>query len=198
MKKLLLVSQSPRRQQLLHDAGIEFSVISNLELIEIPKPELSIDDQIKNLAHQKAKQVIQILSDNQLQRKVLLTADTMVVFNGEALGKPKSEADAIRMLSMLSGNTHSVKTAYCFVDIEQDEWLTGIETTGVCFRKLSESEIIDYVKTGEPMDKAGAYGIQGQAGKFVSEIDGSYSNVVGLPVNIVQQQMQQNGWNKIL
>ena len=198
MKSLLLASQSPRRQQLLQDAGIEFSVVSNLELIEILRPELSIDDQIKDLAQQKAKQVMFHLDDEKLQDKVLLTADTMVVFKDEALGKPKNEQDASRMLHMLSDNTHCVKTGYCLVDIEQDEWLIGIETTLVRFQKLSEQVIFDYVKTGEPMDKAGAYGIQGQAGKFVSYIDGSYSNVVGLPVEIIQQHLQQNGWNTAL
>ena len=171
--KLILASNSPRRKQLLTEAGLTFSVIpSNFKEEEncgLP-PALYC----KQLAENKAKSVYN--KDD----SIVLGADTIVVFNGEILGKPKDKNDAINMLTKLSGNKHLVITGYAI--IKNGVVYSGYEETFVEFNNLSPTLIKDYVESGSPLDKAGAYGIQ-DGYELVKNILGDYNNVVGLPVN---------------
>jgi septum formation protein len=125
-----------------------------------------------------------------------LSADTIVVLNGEILGKPVDEAEAVKFLKSLSATRHEVITGICLVDVS-GKTIVESETTQVEFRALSDKEISEYVATGEPMDKAGAYGIQGGGGKFVKGYVGSISNVVGLPIEKLQQVLKENGWDQL-
>jgi septum formation protein len=171
--KLVLASRSPRRAELLAAAGIEFRVDA-ADIDETPRPGESPREYVLRLAEAKAGAV-----DGEL----VLAADTTVVLGNEIMGKPADASDAVRMLRALSGNRHVVLTAVALKRAGRIE--TEAASTAVWFAPLSEREIEDYVASGEPMDKAGAYGIQGLASKFIERIDGSYSNVVGLPVALV-------------
>ncbi len=169
---MILASGSPRRSELLTSIGVKYRVVvPNIE--EILNTSLSIPDQVMDLAVQKADA---INVDNEL----ILAADTIVVIEDVVLGKPRDNADAVRMLKMLSGKTHSVLTGVCLkngstYDVFYDENI-------ITFKKLSEKEITEYVETGEPLDKAGSYGIQGLGGNFVESFTGDYNNIVGLPL----------------
>ncbi len=171
--KLILASNSPRRKELLKNAGLDFKVIpSNFK--EEENCGLSPSLYCKQLAENKA------LSVYNGDDSIVLGADTIVVFNGEILGKPKDENDAIRMLTKLSNSKHLVITGYAI--IKNGVVYSGYEETIVEFNNLSPTLISEYVKSGLPLDKAGAYGIQ-DGYELVKNIDGDYNNVVGLPVN---------------
>ncbi len=170
--KLVLASASPRRRKLLENAGLEFSV-RPADVDESRRPAESPLGYVERLAETKARAVWRA-------GELTLGADTTVVASGEILGKPADESEARTMLARLSGRAHEVVTGYCAFDGERAA--TGVETTKVFFRALSESEIAAYAASGEPLDKAGAYGIQGLASKFVERVEGCYFNVVGLPV----------------
>ena len=179
--KLILASNSPRRKELLQEAGLSFSVIpSNFKEEE----NCGLDPSLycKQLAENKAKSVYS--GDN----SIVLGADTIVVFNGEILGKPKDEDDAIRMLTKLSNNKHLVITGYAI--IKDGIVYSGYEETIVEFNDLSYTLICEYVKSGLPLDKAGAYGIQ-DGYELVKNIDGDYNNVVGLPVNKILEILNE-------
>src|SRR5450755_2882535 len=171
---LILASASPRRAELLRNAGIPFTV-EPAHIAEQPLPHEQPLQYAQRLARDKARAIFARHSDN-----VVLGADTVVVVDQHLLEKPRDTQDAARMLRLLSGRAHQVITGVCLVakGYEQIE----AEITEVRFSVLSESEIADYVETGEPMDKAGAYAIQGMASRWVERIDGCYFNVVGLPV----------------
>jgi septum formation protein len=166
---------------LLRAAGIEFDVIP-ADVDETMDPEDQPDGYARRLAQLKAEAVIR-----QAPGRSILGADTIVIIDNEVLGKPADTADARRMLGLLSGRTHTVMTAVCLVnpDAESERVQTSVARTSVEFAPLSQAEIAWYVASGEPADKAGAYAIQGLASRFVTRIDGSYSNVVGLPVALV-------------
>jgi septum formation protein len=171
---LILASASPRRAELLRNAGISFTV----EPAHIPEQPLPGEPPLQyaqRLARDKARAVYARHSDD-----VVLGADTVVVVDEHLLEKPQDATDAARMLSLLSVRAHQVITGVCLVAKGYEK--TEAETTEVRFSVLSESEIANYVQTGEPMDKAGAYAIQGMASRWVERIDGCYFNVVGLPV----------------
>jgi septum formation protein len=171
---LILASASPRRAELLRNAGISFTV----EPAHIPEQPLPGEPPLQyaqRLARDKARAVYARHSDD-----VVLGADTVVVVDEHLLEKPQDATDAARMLSLLSGRAHQVITGVCLVAKGYEK--TEAETTEVRFSVLSESEIANYVQTGEPMDKAGAYAIQGMASRWVERIDGCYFNVVGLPM----------------
>ncbi len=173
IKKLVLASQSPRRRDLLSGLGFTFTVHSpDVDETVSGKPE----DMVKELSERKARAVA--VNEN---NALIIAADTLVAFEGLALGKPEDEEDAVRMLTTLSGNTHSVYTGVCIMDSESMEYVSFVTKSGVRFRNISKEEIKAYVQTGEPMDKAGAYAIQGGAGKFVDNVIGSYNNIVGFP-----------------
>ena len=177
MQKWILASQSPRRRELLSRLVSDFEILaddSEETLIPGEKPEQAV----KRLAQEKAENVSKKTGKDAL----ILAADTVVVLEGRILGKPKDEADAFYMLSNLSGNTHQVFTGMAVLDAKTGRCETAAEMTKVRFRKLSEEEILRYIASGEPMDKAGAYGIQEKGALLVEGIEGDYFNVVGLPL----------------
>ena len=181
---IILASASPRRQELLKNAGIEFTVQPS-DIPEIPRAGESPRAFGERMALEKARAI-------QAQAKgcVILAADTVVAVGGEILGKPEDAADAARMLRLLSNRTHQVITAVCLLAAEFED--VQSETTAVHFNAMSETEIAEYVATGEPMDKAGAYAIQGLASRWISEIEGDYYNVVGLPVDLVWRMLHEH------
>lgn len=173
-EEILLASKSPRRRELLSNAGVKFSVeVSDAE--ENYDPLLPPGEIVKTLSRIKAEAVAKNHPD-----QTILGADTIVVLDGEILGKPKDEADARRMLHLLSGRTHEVYTGVTILRGRRK--IQFFERTKVTFFRLSDEEIASYVATGEPMDKAGAYGIQLRGARFVRRISGDYATVVGLPV----------------
>jgi septum formation protein len=191
---IVLASASPRRQELLRNAGISFTV-QPAYINETPLASESPRDCAERLAREKALAVSQANSE-----QWVLGADTIVVVDDAILGKPRDAEDAARMLRLLSGRTHAVITGVCVVEPVVSghgpgagEIKTASETTLVTFCDLSDREIRDYVATGEPMDKAGAYAIQGIASRWIPRIEGDYSNVVGLPVALVYRMLRERG-----
>jgi len=183
--RFILASNSPRRRELLENVGFEFDVVPSTVPEEV-LPGEAPETFVRRLAVAKASQVAACAP----RGSVVLGADTAVVVNGEILGKPLDADDAARMLRRLSGRSHRVLTGVCVV--EAPDRIHGVEhaSTEVWFRDVSEQEIRAYASSGEPMDKAGAYAIQGIASRFVTRIDGSYSNVVGLPLSLVDQLLR--------
>jgi len=191
---LVLASASPRRQELLRNAGIPF-MVQPAEIDEAPLAGEAPRDCAERLAREKALAVFQDQPKN-----YVLGADTIVVVDDVILGKPRDADDAARMLRLLSGRTHAVITGVCVVGPVAGFQFpvssnpeTASETTLVTFCQLSDDEIRDYVATGEPMDKAGAYAIQGIASRWIPRIEGDYSNVVGLPVARVYAMLRGRG-----
>ncbi len=184
--EFILASGSPRRKELLGDLVEKFTIIPSLadENIPVTTP----DKYVKILAERKA---VEVASRPENEGKIVVGADTVVAFNGEILGKPKDEEDAFRMLTALSGNTHEVYTGVCFARQTAGVWNieTRVEQTKVRFLPLSAEWIRAYIQGGSPMDKAGAYGIQD--GGLVDFIEGSYTNVVGLPVELVKDVLDK-------
>ena len=181
MQKLILASASPRRKELLEQAGYRFEVIpSTCE--EIVPAGLSPKETVEGLAYQKALDVYSLYPD-----AVVLGADTVVCFDGEILGKPRDKEDAARMLRLLSGQTHEVRTGFALL-AKGIEFVSS-EAAMVTFFQLTEEEIARYVESGEPMDKAGAYGIQGKGAVLVRSVLGDYFNVVGLPIATVARAL---------
>lgn len=183
--KLVLASASPRRAELLSQVGITYEVIKP-ELEEKPDPGKNPCDIALALAEEKARSVAQ-----KLDRGVVLAADTLVVYRGELMGKPVDQDDARRMLRLLSGSRHEVITGLVLLDSASGLMEKDYAITTVWMRSISEVEIDDYVEGGEPLDKAGGYGIQGRAALFVDRIDGCYFNVVGLPLSLLYDMMQK-------
>jgi len=173
---VVLASASPRRSELLELAGIRFRV-APADIPEEPLPGEEAVEHALRLAEEKARAAAGREADGQF----FIGADTIVVLDGRIMGKPTDQNDAVRMLTELSGKGHEVVTAYAVLDKQSNVCIKRAVRTQVVFKQLSEQEISDYVKTGCPMDKAGAYAIQGGAAHFVREIHGSYTNVVGLP-----------------
>ena len=180
--KLILASQSPRRQELLKLFRRPFTVeVADVdEKMDDSQPAFS---EVARVSRRKAEAVAREQED------VVIAADTIVVCDGQILGKPKSTEHAVQMLTMLSGRAHQVMTGLTVV--RGNEVVNCTEVTDIWFRKLSRKEIEDYVATGEPMDKAGAYGIQGGAALFVQRLEGDYYNVMGLPVCRLWQMLGQ-------
>lgn len=175
MKHLILASGSPRRKEILEQVGLDFCVLPS-DVEEIITKQVP-SDIVMELSKQKAEDVWEKLDD---KKHIVLGADTVVAYDGKILGKPKDVEDAKAMLRMLSGEKHSVYTGVTLVSENGLE--TFFEETLVEFYEMTEKEINAYVATGEPMDKAGAYGIQGKAAAFIKGIEGDYYNVVGLPI----------------
>ncbi len=187
---LVLASASPRRQELLRNAGIAFTV-QPADVDETPLAGESAQECAERLAREKALKVAQACAGD-----VVLGADTVVVVGGENLGKPVDGEDAARMLRLLSGREHQVITGVCVVSPNSrtpEDVEVASETTLVTMATLSEDEIHEYVASGEPMDKAGAYAIQGMASRWIPRIEGDYSNVVGLPVALVYRMLRKLG-----
>lgn len=197
MKKIILASASPRRKELLEKAGISFEIITGTgeEKTNSSDPE----EMVKELSYGKAESV----AENVVEDAVIIGADTIVFYDGCILGKPKDAEDAVETLLKLQGNTHQVYTGVTVLIKEGGNIRSLIfaECTDVTFYPASENEIRAYVNSGEPMDKAGSYGIQGAFGVYVKGICGDYSNVVGLPVarllyETKKQGIDLRGWDK--
>lgn len=198
-RTLILASESPRRKDLLARAGFFFHVFS-VKVSENLEKNLTVDEQILRIAREKADASHRVYKSLNNQPFLILAADTMVVLDGEPLGKPESEEEAFNFLRRLSGRAHEVKTAVVLVEGPDTfegnlKMRQGIETTQVHFRPLSDREIREYIASGEPMDKAGAYGIQGLGGNFVEKFVGAYDNVVGLPIDLVRRLLREGNWD---
>ncbi|HXN86295.1 MAG TPA: nucleoside triphosphate pyrophosphatase [Candidatus Binataceae bacterium] len=185
-RKLILASGSPRRRELLNRAQIDFEVIQS-GIDEIRRPGESGSEYAPRMAREKALAV-----STQHPNRIVLAADTIVVCDGDILEKPRDASDASRMLAALSGRTHTVITAFA---IASDGKILASEAVAsqVTFRELSVKEIANYIATGEPFDKAGAYGIQGIGGGFISHVEGSRDNVMGLPTDEVIATLSKLG-----
>lgn len=181
MKKIILASASPRRKELLETAGAEFEICVADVDESIPEGTFPADA-AQMTAQKKALAVAQGQGDS-----IVIGADTIVVAGDRILGKPKDKADATAMLTMLSGDEHQVITGVCLVC--GDKEITFAQVSKVKFYELTQAEIEAYVETGEPMDKAGAYGIQGRGCVLVEKIEGDYFNIVGLPVARVMREI---------
>ncbi len=180
IKKIVLASASPRRKEILEMLGIQVTVRlgnyeENMEQCQNPQELVTM------LAKQKAAAV------SRTKEELILAADTIVTIYNQILGKPKDAEDAAAMLSSLSGKEHSVFTGFCL--LKGDRILTGVEETKVKFRVLNDTMIAEYLKTGEPFDKAGAYGIQGKGCLLIESICGDYFNVVGLPISRIMAEI---------
>lgn len=189
---LILASQSPRRQELLAQLGYRFQCLP-ADIDESIQAHENAKQYVARLALEKAATIASRQVDNNV---VVLGSDTTVVYQEHILGKPESLEDCIAILSMLSGNSHQVLTAVAIVKGERREVV--VVSTDVDFKTLTKEEIIQYWNTGEPQDKAGAYGIQGIAGQFVKQIRGSYSAVVGLPLYETAQLLSSFGMTSLI
>jgi len=182
---IVLASASPRRQELLKNAGIDF-VVHPASIEEVGRAHETPVAFAERMAREKARAVQQ-----SFPCRCILAADTVVVVDDQVLGKPRDSEDAARMLRVLSGREHRVITGVCLLGAGFEDVLS--ETTAVHFSPLTDAEIRDYIATGEPMDKAGAYAIQGIASRWISGIEGDYFNVVGLPVGLVWRMLRERG-----
>jgi septum formation protein len=183
---LVLASASPRRREILHNAGIPFTVQA-ADIPEAPQPGESPQNYAQRLAQEKASSVARLKPNDWI-----LGADTIVLVDGLILGKPADQADAARMLRLLSAKTHEVITAVCLLKSNNSTPDVKLETTKVVMGAINQQEIQAYIQTGESMDKAGAYAIQGRASRWISRIEGDYFNVVGLPVSLVYRMLQEH------
>lgn len=184
---IVLASASPRRSELLESAGLVFRV-APADIDETPLPDEEPVDHVLRLAEEKAK-----ASSERTEGRFFLGADTIVLCDGEIMGKPKDADDAERMLKKLSGVPHEVVTGFAIYDKQRTGAVREAVRTKVYFKKLRDEEIASYIATGCPFDKAGAYAIQGGAAHMVQKIDGSYTNVVGLPLCEVVEQLRVLG-----
>ncbi len=185
MKKIVLASASPRRKELLEKLGIPFQVEAS-EFSESAVQNLTPVETVKFLSLEKARMVSKKYPD-----ALIIAADTIGVLDGKIIGKPDGAGDAVRMLRELSGRTHKVITGFTIMDSGTGKTLTRTVATEVTFRKLSRREIEAYVATGEPLDKAGAYAIQGLGAVLVKEIKGDYYNVMGLPLGALSAALKR-------
>ncbi|MDV5106810.1 Maf-like protein [Clostridium perfringens] len=184
--KVILASKSPRRVEILEKIVKEFEVVqSNFDENTIDFKG-DVENYVKDLSRNKAIEVSKRLNEP----SIVIVADTVVFQNGKVLEKPKSEEDAFSMLSSLSGNTHKVYSGICLINTYDDTVVTDCDCTEVKFSELNPRQIRNYINSGEPMDKAGAYGIQGLGGAFVERIEGCYYNVMGLPLNKLYKALE--------
>jgi septum formation protein len=189
--KLILASASPRRSQILHDAGFTFTVLSSA-VDETPFTEESPQQLVQRLADAKAE----LVAARAVGPAIVIAADTVVALDGSILGKPRSTDDARHMLEQLSGRTHSVITGVSLIRLPDAERCQLVETTLVHFAQMSSDDITRYLATEEPYDKAGAYAIQGRAGRHIPRVEGCYFNVVGLPLARVVAALKKLGWSE--
>ncbi len=180
-KKTILASASPRRAELLRQIGLKFEVRPSA-VDEGKNKSESLRKYVKRVALSKALKAAEDVRD-----AIVIAADTIVIINKKRLGKPESPVSASAMLKRLSGRCHTVMTGLAVVDALTRKKITKVVETRVWFKKLTEDEIAEYVKSGEPLDKAGGYGIQGKASLFVKRIEGDYFNIVGLPLNTLYE-----------
>ncbi|KAB2916682.1 MAG: septum formation inhibitor Maf [Dechloromonas sp.] len=197
--RLYLASRSPRRRELLNQMGIAFDTVvfrdgsrADPQTDETPLPDEDPVVYVERIARAKAEHGLRIVNERRLPQRPVLAADTTLEFAGEIIGKPLDAADAMSILRRLSGQTHRVLTGVAVNYLGRTEY--ALSATEVRFRVIDDHEIRHYVMSGEPMDKAGAYGIQGRAGLFVEYIAGSYTGVMGLPVCETGNLLKRFGW----
>jgi septum formation protein len=189
--KLILASASPRRAEILRDAGMSFTVVSSA-VDETPYAGETPQELVQRLAGAKAD----LVAARAVGNAIVIAADTVVALDGQLLAKPRSTDDARHMLEQLSGRTHAVHTGVSLIRLPDAEHLQFVETTLVTFSQLTADEISQYLATEEPYDKAGSYAIQGRAGRYISRIEGCYYNVVGLPLARVVAALRELGWTE--
>jgi septum formation protein len=194
---IYLASKSPRRRELLKQIGVHYELLMmreqapRIDVDETPLPHETAHTYVERIVRMKSDMAVQVMRQRKLPSRPILTADTTVTLDGNILGKPADKADAVRILTRLAGESHQVLTAVAVaVDNEMKQVLT---TSFVTFAPLTEDEIKRYVETGEPMDKAGAYAVQGIAAKFIAKLSGSYSGVMGLPLYETANLLRQCG-----
>ena len=185
--KVILASKSPRRVEILEKLVKEFNVIESKFDENTIDFNGDVEKYVKDLSKNKAIEV----SERVTEPSIVIAADTVVFQDGKVLEKPGSEEDAYSMLSSLSGNTHKVYSGICLINTEDDTVMTDYDCTEVRFSELTHRQIRNYINSGEPMDKAGAYGIQGLGGAFVEGIKGCYYNVMGLPLNKLYKALEK-------
>jgi septum formation protein len=191
--KLILASASPRRAEILHNAGYAFTVVA-AAIDETPIPGESAEVMVRRLADAKAE----LVAARSVGPAIVIAADTAVLIGTQILGKPRTTEDARRMLESLSGMTHSVITGVSLVRLPDVERRSFVEATQVHFATLRSDEIEGYLATGEPFDKAGGYAIQGRAGRFIARIEGCYFNVVGLPLARLARELGELGYHRVV
>jgi septum formation protein len=189
--KLILASSSPRRAEILRDAGIAFDVRAP-QIDEARLPNEAAEKMAARLAEAKARGAAE--SSGKKNPAIIIGADTAVELDGEIFGKPRDAADAREMLSYLSGRTHYVVTGIYVLRLPDGAARSAVETTAVTFARLDQKEIDAYVISGEPFDKAGGYAIQGRAGRYIPRVEGCYFNVVGLPLARLYALLNELGW----
>ena len=187
MRKLILASTSPRRKEILEKLTIPFET-QNSDFEEDMSQDLSAEDLAKSLSFGKAKAVADKNPD-----AIVIGADTFVYFGGKKVGKPKDSEDAKMMLKEMSGKPHSVFTGYTIIDTSSGKVITKVIETKVYFKSLSEKQIEDYVATGEPLDKAGSYALQGLGAILIDRIEGDFFNVMGLPLSSLSDSLNEFG-----
>lgn len=185
MKRLVLASKSPGRKQVLEEAKINFEIVPSDYEEDMTLP-LSPEELVKNLSLGKARDVASQIND-----AIVIGADTIGVFNGKVLGKPHTKERAIEMLSMLSGNSHSMLTGLTLIDIDSKKEISKVVETKVWFKNLSPKEIEDYIKTGESLEKAGAYAYQGLGKNLVDRVEGSETNILGMPIEDLRKILEE-------
>ena len=188
MPRVILASQSPRRRQLLGQIGLQNFELLSPDADESYDSKLHPEEIVSVLSRRKAEAAAQLLGD---PAAVIIAADTMVFLDQLRLGKPRNEEEAFQMLSALSGKTHQVRTGVTAA--QGGRRVTKVETTDVTFRSLCEREIWAYIRTGDPMDKAGAYGVQGRGALLVERLEGDFFNVMGLPVLRLSRMLARFG-----
>lgn len=182
--RIILASKSPRRRELLGEIYEDFDIIT-AETDETLPHGVSLSEGVRLLAIRKGAAVLPLVSDGDM----IISSDTLVELDGTPLGKPASEEEALEMLTRLSGRAHNVHTGVAIH--YRGRVYSGTDTTAVHFREMTEREILDYIATGEPMDKAGSYGIQGLGGKFVLKYEGNYDTVVGLSLTLLRRLIKE-------
>ena len=187
MKRIILASASPRREELLEKIGLKFEVEPS-NYAEDMRSELSPDELAKSISLEKAKVVA-----SKHKNAIVIAADTFIVFRGKIMGKPNTEAEAIKMLMTLRGKSHSVITGFTILDTDRNKVLTKSVETIIHIKNLTPEEIDAYVKSKEPLDKAGAYAIQGLGSVIVERIEGDYFNVMGLPLSALAESLKEFG-----
>ncbi len=186
MQSIILASASPRRTAILNQLGLDFKVIPSEVSETMPEESAAPQELVTRLAWHKASDVA-----HKLEQGLVIGADTLVVLEDIIFGKPSGPVEAVEMLSMLNGKIHSVYTGIAMVQVPSGQTEVGYSETKVKFRALSKEEIQSYVATGEPLDKAGAYGIQGKGGALIEGIEGCYFNVVGLPLSKLVEMLRK-------
>ena len=189
MTEFVLASASPRRKELLEKMGLQFSIVVSEADESTVSRDIPVNLYVQELALLKASATAKMLLRN--KKALIIAADTIVTLDGEILGKPDGEDGAKKMLSSLSGRTHEVYTGYCIMRISDGKTVCNSVKTEVKFKTLTEQKIRSYIESGEPMDKAGTYGIQGLGSMLIEKINGDYFNVVGLPVSALADTLEE-------